>query len=129
MHNLILEAFPMDDHIKTFIEKGHYDLIDASNDDIILPSVWRYIVKPGLLVKMRLWAISGTPPPPVVQLLAGNVGSDIRPWISQHKPEPESKISSSSGFPHPVSTETEVVDVETNKTSQAGSACTTVAAG
>jgi hypothetical protein len=119
----------MNDHIKTLIEKGHYDLIDASNDDIILPSVWQYLVKPGLQVNVRLWAISGTPPPPVVQLLAEGAGSDTGQSIPELRAEPEPKTANTSALPHPVSTDTELVGAETNETPQAGSECTAVAAG
>jgi hypothetical protein len=109
MHNLIIEAFPMKDHMKTSIEKGHYDLIDASSNDIILPSVWHYFVEPGLQVNMRLWTIPGTPPPTIPQVLTSS-GSDLP--VERLGTTQESVVAMSSPLLHPVNTDKEVVGIE-----------------
>jgi hypothetical protein len=115
MHNLITEAFAGIPSTKAYIDRGHYDLLDDSTDDIILPSVWGYFVKPGMEVVMRAWTISGAPPPTIPQLLAPSSGAEHAPLVPTSGPSPPRETSPSSPLPCPPGNNLDSAQVETDE--------------
>ena len=54
MEDLIKEAFRNIEIVGSHVVEGHYDLVDPQGD-LILPSVWEKVVKPGHTITMHLW--------------------------------------------------------------------------
>lgn len=56
MEALIKQAFLHVDVLGPHVEEGHYDIVGL-NDEIILPSVWEKVIKPGWSLTMVMWPI------------------------------------------------------------------------
>jgi len=61
METLIREAFVHVEVIGPHVIEGHYDLI-GPDDEIILPSVWEYLIEPGWSIRMMMWPFPEPPP-------------------------------------------------------------------
>jgi len=71
MELFIKQAFLNVDIVSQHVNKGHYDLVGPDND-IILPQVWEWYVKPDLAVTIQMWPLpkplkksASLPPPPM----------------------------------------------------------------
>lgn len=54
VETLIKQASYHIDFLRPHVDQGHYDLC-APDDEIILPSLWNIVVRPGMSVEMRMW--------------------------------------------------------------------------
>lgn len=56
MRDLIEKAFMHVDFLAEHVQRGHYD-ISSPDGEIILPSVWETMIKPGWKVSMVMWQL------------------------------------------------------------------------
>lgn len=97
MEHLIKQAFLQVDLLGPHVQEGHYDLIGPTGD-LILPSVWENVVKPGWAITMTMWPLDkaplvGRPEPPL-----GKPPMPPPPSIKiVNAPPPKKKRDSSGG--------------------------------
>jgi hypothetical protein len=66
MEELIKQAFIQVDVLGPHVVQGHYDLM-SPDGEIILPSIWGKVGRPGMMITMNIWSIDKSPPPGVLK--------------------------------------------------------------
>lgn len=67
--------------IRPHVRKGHYDLIDRKNGNIIQPTIWETVIKPGQKIAMHMWPL----PEPNNMNRRGNPNEQPRSGTKQGK--------------------------------------------
>lgn len=84
METFIKQACHHIDLLGPHVHQGHYDLF-TSEDEIILPSVWDIVIKPGMNIQMRMWPGLRWPrPPPGPPSTKDDAPRRVPPGTSKH---------------------------------------------